>query len=331
MDITYRALCAADIPSWNELLAAVEAVEHTGEHYNEADLVEEMANPDVDPATDMAGAFADGRMVGYWSVYARSGAEDYHKVHLEGAVHPDWRGRGIGTVLTEAMMRRAEAAHAERYPALPCLHELSGMADNREQRELVAGVGLVPERWSFTMRAQLDAVADPPPLPAGFELRRYDDTFAAAMFEAHNEVFRDHPNFTPWTPPMWEQWVTGSRSFRPQDSYLVLDTTRAGRIAAYVQTSEYDAYLEATGRREAYVGKVGTRREYRGRGLATSLLAHCLSAYRAGGYDEAGLDVDSQNPTGALGVYERAGFLVESRHTDYARRVPAPAPVSVAD
>lgn len=327
--ITYRGLGAADIPAWSRLLAAVEAADRTGEHYNEADLAEEMANPDTDPGTDMAGAFAGDHMVGYWCVYARSGAEDHHKVHLEGAVHPDWRGRGIGTVLAEAMMRRARAAHAERYPSLPCLYELSGMSDNRDQQELVGAVRLVPERWSLTMRARLEVVPCPPPLPEGFELCRYEDTFAVALFEAHNEVFRDHPNFVPWTPAMWEQWVTGSRNFRPQDSYLVLDTLRAGRMAAYVQTNEYDAYTEATGRREAYVGKVGTRREYRGRGLATSLLTHCLAAYRAAGYDEASLDVHSENPTGALGVYERAGFVVETRHTDYARREPARTPTAV--
>ncbi len=121
---------------------------------------------------------------------------------------------------------------------------------------------------------------------------------------------------------MWRQWVTGSRSFRPEHSYLVLDPGRAGRIAAYVQTNEYDAYQRVTGRREAYVSKVGTRREYRGRGLATALLQHCLRAYREAGYDEAALDVDSANPTGALGVYHRAGFVIESRRTDYSLTEP---------
>jgi ribosomal protein S18 acetylase RimI-like enzyme len=122
---------------------------------------------------------------------------------------------------------------------------------------------------------------------------------------------------------MWRQWVTESRSFRPELSYVVVDSKAPQRLAAYVQTSEFDAYFAATGRREAYVAKVGTRREYRGRGLATILLRHCLVAYRDAGYDEASLDVDSANPTGALGIYERAGFVLESRRTDYARLVPA--------
>jgi len=42
-----------------------------------------------------------------------------------------------------------------------------------------------------------------------------------------------------------------------------------------------------------------------------------MRQYAEAGYDEASLDVDSENPTGALGVYQRAGFEVESRWTNY--------------
>jgi hypothetical protein len=35
------------------------------------------------------------------------------------------------------------------------------------------------------------------------------------------------------------------------------------------------------------------------------------------------LDVDAENPTGALGVYRRAGFEVESRWTSYFLTVDA--------
>ncbi|MHA3702212.1 hypothetical protein ACXR2U_08490 [Jatrophihabitans sp. YIM 134969] len=29
-------------------------------------------------------------------------------------------------------------------------------------------------------------------------------------------------DFTPWDPVMWEQWVTGSRTFRPELSVLLV-------------------------------------------------------------------------------------------------------------
>ena len=321
MDITLRALTRADIPGWNRLLAAIEKVEHSGDHYNEADLHEEMDNPDIEPGKDMVGAFDGDDLVGYFIVYSRSVGAENHKVHLEGAVHPGRRGQGIGTRLAAAMLARGEEVHEAQHPGVPALYLVSGMSDNEAQADLMASIGLTPERWNFVMRAELGEVSAPAQLPDGLEVRRYDASVAQPMFEAHNIVFLDHPNFTAWTEVMWKQWVTDSRNFRPDLSFVVVDQETPEQLVAYVQTNEFDAYLEATGRREAYIGKLGTRREYRGRGVATVLLRHCLRAYREAGYDLASLDVDSENPTGALGVYERAGFVVESRRTDYCKRV----------
>ena len=35
------------------------------------------------------------------------------------------------------------------------------------------------------------------------------------------QVGLDHPDFTPWSDVPWEQSVTGSRSFRPDVSFVV--------------------------------------------------------------------------------------------------------------
>lgn len=320
-DIELRALTTADIPAWNRLMAEIEKVDQTGEHYNEADLAEELANPELTLGKDTVAAWRDGELVGYFVVYPR-GTEDQLKCHLSGGTRPDLRGTGIGTRLAEAMRSRADEVHRDEHPGKPGLLVLGGPSGDEAQADLMERVGLVPERWSFTMRSDLHRDLEPvPPLPDGLELRRYDDAVDAAMREAHNEAFLDHPNFTPWTEGMWKQWVSGSRNFRPQLSFVVLDPARPGQVVAYVQSNEYDAYFEQTGLREAYVAKVGTRREYRGRGLAGLLLRRGLHEYRAAGYDEASLDVDSENPTGALGIYERAGFAVEKRFTDYVARL----------
>ena len=74
---------------------------------------------------------------------------------------------------------------------------------------------------------------------------------------------------------------------------------------------------ERQGARSAYIGLVGTVREWRGRGLASALLADVLQAYRAADLELAVLDVDTVNPTGALGVYTRLGFVPTARDVAY--------------
>jgi mycothiol synthase len=318
MDLTLRGLAADDIPAWCALLAAVEDVEHTGEHYNEADLAEELANPDIEIGKDVVGAFDGDQLVGHFGVYARAGDAEHLKIHLEGAVHPRSRGRGIGTLLVDAMIARADAVHSDKRPEAPARLTLTGLSANAEQQELLADAGLMPERWNFGMRTTLVDPPAPGPLPHGLVLRTYDESLSAAMLEAHNEAFLDHPGFTAWTDAEWRQWVTGSRNFRPDLSVVVVAEQAPERVLGYVQSNEFDAYFQATGRREGYVAKVGTRREVRGRGLAGTMLRECLRRYADAGLDEAALDVDSANPTGALGVYERVGFEVETRWTNYA-------------
>lgn len=320
MNPTLRPLLHDDIPALAQHLAAVEEVDRTGEHYNEDDLAEEFANPDIEVGKDIVGAFDGADLVGYFAVYPRSADEIHQKVHLEGSVRPDRRSEGIGTQLVAAMIARADEVHAEQHPEMPAWYAVTGLTANTSQERLLTGAGLRAERWNFIMRTDLARLDDAPlpELPDGLSLVDYAPELDTAMHEAHNAAFVDHPNFTPWTGVMWKQWVSGSRSFRPEHSLLLVEDAAPDRVVAYLQSNEYDAYFQATGRREAYVAKVGTRREHRGRGLASLLLRHALVRYRDAGYDEASLDVDSENPTGALGIYERAGFEVESRWTNYA-------------
>ena len=51
------------------------------------------------------------------------------------------------------------------------------------------------------------------------------------------------------------------------------------------------------------------RREFRGRGVAQALLADAMRRFAAAGMDKASLDVDSENPTGALALYAKRGYV----------------------
>jgi ribosomal protein S18 acetylase RimI-like enzyme len=59
-----------------------------------------------------------------------------------------------------------------------------------------------------------------------------------------------------------------------------------------------------------WINSVGTRRAWRGRGVATALLQEVLHAAAGAedGLERAILGVDAENPTGALRVYRALGF-----------------------
>jgi mycothiol synthase len=316
VDIRLGPLTRGDIPSWVNLLARIEKVDRTREHFGVADLEEEMANPEVVVGKDFVGAFDGPDLVGYYSVLPRGEARGQFTIDVLGSVLPSRRGQGIGTILVAGMVQRAARIRAEMCRDLPAKLTSVGLTSNLAQSDLLGSAGMLAERWSFVMGTPLDDLPPPPPVPDGYVLRSYDQSMADVVREAHNRAFRDHPNFTPWSPVTYKQCVTGSRSFRPQLSFVVVPEG-SDEIVAYLQTAEFDADLAATGRREAYVGRIGTLREHRRQGLATVLLGRSLHAYRDAGFEEAALSVDAENPTGALGVYERAGFKVESRWTNY--------------
>jgi mycothiol synthase len=66
-------------------------------------------------------------------------------------------------------------------------------------------------------------------------------------------------------------------------------------------------------RRRGLLDSVFVRRPWRRQGLAAALVARSLVVLRERGMTSAWLGVDADNPMGAVGVYERAGFVVEMR------------------
>jgi GNAT superfamily N-acetyltransferase len=57
----------------------------------------------------------------------------------------------------------------------------------------------------------------------------------------------------------------------------------------------------------------------RGRGLGRALLHHALRTYAGRGVARVGLKVDSDNPTGALELYARVGFVADRRYGTWTR------------
>jgi ribosomal protein S18 acetylase RimI-like enzyme len=139
----------------------------------------------------------------------------------------------------------------------------------------------------------------------GLRLVGYEPPMGQPLLAIHNEAFLDHWGSEPLTPEIWNHEFVGDPFFRGDLSFVVLD---GAEIAGYTVNYVVESDWQAAGIREGWVGQLGVRRPWRKRGVATALLVRSMEAFRAAGLEAATLGVDAENPTGALGVYERVGF-----------------------
>ena len=68
-----------------------------------------------------------------------------------------------------------------------------------------------------------------------------------------------------------------------------------------------------TGKREGVMDEIGVIRGWRQRGIASALITAAMRAFREEGLAYAKLGVDTENPTGALRLYENLGFYSARR------------------
>jgi mycothiol synthase len=312
--IQARPIDKGDVEAWAALMAAKEQVDQNGENFSAEDLAEELELPHLDLAKDTIGLWSGDRMVGYAIAHVKTAVVDIDRVNTEGAIHPEWRRQGFGTALMRSLIARAGELHAAMHPDSPGLVSTGVNSTNVGANQLLRSLGFEEERYFFDMRRPLDQPVPPAQVPDGLQLRAYDTAYEEALRQAHYEAFSDHWGWTPPTPETWRARNVGSRAFRGAQSYCVLD---GDTVAAYVNGYEWEADTEVTGIRELYIGQVGTRRAYRGRGLARATLAKVLAKAAEAGYQRVALGVDADNPTGALGLYEGLGFVTQQKFLSY--------------
>lgn len=132
-----------------------------------------------------------------------------------------------------------------------------------------------------------------------------------------NEAYRDQ--WGPMPQDLWQNKIT-NQTFEPETSFLLRDAATGTPVGVLV-TMHWEADTAATGIRDARSMLIGTLREYRRCGAASGLIGHALRAAAAQQYHRAGLSVDSANPFGAFGIFERAGFTPTIRDVRWAFEV----------
>ncbi|MFQ1000522.1 GNAT family N-acetyltransferase [Modestobacter sp. SSW1-42] len=317
--LTSTPITADDLPAVATLLAAAEEVDRTGEHTSADDLAEEWLNDLVDLPRDSRLVRAGDDVVAWATVVAPPTFRDALSVYLDGRVHPGWRGRGVGRSLLAWQLERGGRVHAERHPGVPARLTASLPTTMPDAEALARRAGMAATRWFHTMHrplTDLPAARD----VAGVELVAFDPARDDEVRRAHNRAFTEHYGSSERDEVSWQTMFTGAASFRPDLSVLALAD---GAVVAYVLAYVWESDTAATGRREAHYGQIGVVPEQRGRGLSKAVIAEALHRAAVRDCQLAGLDVDSENGSGALGLYEGLGFRTVHTRTSWVRELPA--------
>jgi mycothiol synthase len=254
----------------------------------------------------------DGRIVGYDQF-----ENHYQHVILgaEGYVHPEFKGRGIGTALLRVAEKRAyEEMHLAESDVRIALRSPINYRD-QAAHELHRTEGYVPIRYYWRMEINLTAPPAPANFPAAIELRPFvKDEHAHAVLDAQNESFRDH-----WSnhDEEYEQWAArkfGRTEFDPT-LWMIAWDGRSAQIAGFSQ----NRYRGGIG----WIGTLGVRRPWRKRGLGEALLLHSFGEFYKRGMTTIGLGVDAQNPTGATRLYQKVGMHPVSEFVFYEKELRA--------
>lgn len=293
-DLSERPLRMSDARAVVDVMAAQEAHD-TGEvSIEEADILGDWGRPSYDVSAGTVGVLAGDRLVAY--------AEMMGADRGDAAVHPDYRGRGIGTALAGWMQAMAREAGSPVI-GMPVPQGSPG-------ERLLEALGYHVRWESWVLKVPADAEVATRELPAGYTIREATPADHEACWTVIEDAFLEWSQRDRIPLDDWLATVVGRPGFEPWNLRVVTDPAGAvvGAIHVFIANGE-----------EGYVSKVATRRDQRGRGIAQAMLVDAFATARAHGATSSGLDTDSR--TGALGLYEKVGMRVAATWVNRAIEV----------
>ncbi len=238
----------------------------------------------------------EGRVLGVGRAHVE---DDCAELEDDSCVHPDVRGRGVGTMLVE----RLEEWARER----GCARVRAGVI-TPEGRDLLEGRGYRLVRHFWRMETRLAEAPAPLEVP-GVEIRPYqpgaDDRGLHAALE---EGFADHWEQVP-TP--FEEWLEQTTGRADYDPGLWIVAEAEGEIVG--------GSLAFGLRDFGWILSLAVLKRFRGRGLGLALLERAFAECVERGFTRIGLEVDAANETGATHLYERAEMSVTRRYDWFER------------
>jgi ribosomal protein S18 acetylase RimI-like enzyme len=289
---TLRPRSNIDLPAIAGLFAARER-----ELYGRAFTIEEDLKgprPRFEPEADSwVVMLPDDSVIAYGEVWER---EPGRLMEAQSVVSTDHIGQGLEALLIDITEGRAR----ERAAGADAKLRHVTHADDRSMTDLLEGSG--HERVRRFQHMAIDLAVTEPPLPAadGIILREFDPGRDTATVHAIlQDAFAGTWEFVPTPLERWRtSWVE-----TPNFDASLWFVAEAGQEPVGV-------ILGMTRPQGGWIIDLGVVPSRRGRGIGAALMRRAFESFRDHGVTIVELNVDTENPTGAVRLYEHLGMTV---------------------
>lgn len=294
-----------DAQAVTDIIVACDVDEFGRPEYGLEDLLTMWRRKNFDLAHDAWLILApDGTPVGYADMHFGGGIA---RLNNNSCVHPAYQNRGI----EEWILQNAEAWAREHLTDSPIVIRHVVNAENASKVERMQRWGYIPVRQAWIMHIDLTQPPPEPMAPNGIVVRSFErGRDEHAVWACIQEAFRDLWEHQDVPYGEWASFVVQHAGWSPELSYLAFD---GDEIAGATITIN-----DALG---AWVQQVAVRRPWRNRGIGLALLHTVFGELHKRGVPHAGLEVDAENPSGALRLYERAGMHVREHFTEFRKQL----------
>lgn len=293
-DYTQRPLSLDDAGAVYAVMAAQELHDLGSVEIEEADIVGDWQRPSYDVTSCSIGVWSDGTLVAY--------AELTDVDRYDAAVHPDHRGRGIGTAIAGWVCDLAR----ERGAAIVGMPVPAGSPGDH----LLESLGYHVRWTSWELELPPGSEVETRALPDGYAVREALEADRPSAYEVQETAFLEWSDRARESYDDWAARTVLRPGFEPWNLRVITDP--AGAVVAM-------AFVIASSDATSYVDRLATHPDHRGRGLAQALLVDSFAIARDRGATGSSLSTDSR--TGALGLYERVGMVVTSTWVHRAANV----------
>ncbi|QOR68103.1 GNAT family N-acetyltransferase [Cytobacillus suaedae] len=211
-------------------------------------------------------------------------------------VHPQFKGKGIGTSLLELIDIRAKEIRSIKEKSLKLDNVIP--ATNTNAINLLESRDYQFNRLYQRMRIDMDTMPESVSLPQDITIRPYQHELDAVRLHAtHQETFKDTRDFS---PQPYDEWIK-QKSTANYDQTLWFVAYAGDELVGFIICKLFDG-------EHIYVDRLGVKRPWRKHGIGLSLINTVFRESYQRGNKTVLISVDSNSLTKANLLYEQAGF-----------------------